>query len=280
MKVRLFESKIIEAGKLKDLQREIQFASMYAKVLKSRGLSVGPPSLNLPKGVYYQAVSAGKVRIGPLKVQKQGNKVVIKDFNAVVEPPLEGEPNHAVAEFNGEIKVYLAYEIGQAIVGVDVGVRRLITVVAIEEKSKRFLAKKFFGESLISEDMARVLSSPQGVTAINEVRKKASSVVKQAVDFIESLDPKVVALEDLREIDNRIAGTLKVIVDELVKELYSRGIKYRVLSASGTSRVCSRCGFRGGELMGSLFVCPKCGFKEDRDVNAATNLALKCYYEC
>ena len=281
MKVQLFESKIVQLGTLGDVVKEVQFASMYARALKGKGLDVGPPSLTLPKGVFYQAVSAGKVRIGPVKVQRTSDgKVLLKDFNAVVEPPIEGEPTHAIIEIDGSPKVLLAYEVGQSIVGVDVGVRRLITVVAVEEKTRRLLAKKFFGESLISEEMLKVLSSPQGVTALNEVRKKAVPVVREAVNFIEGLDPKVVALEDLRDIDNRIAGTLKVVVDELIKELYSRGIKYRVVRAAGTSRICSRCGFRHGELMGSLFVCPKCGFKEDRDVNAATNLALKCYFEC
>ncbi|MGC9105168.1 MAG: transposase [Thermoprotei archaeon] len=279
MKTRLFESRIVSLGELERIRSEVLFAHMYVSSLKSKGLSVGPPPINVPKGVFYQALSSDKVRIGPVEVVKKGEHYVLKGLNAEVEPPIEGEPLHAIAEVGREVKVYLAYPVEQSIVGVDVGVRHLITVVAVD-KSRKVIAKKFFGTGLISEEFAKVVSTAEGLAEINTIRKKVEPVVTSAVDFIENLDPKVVVLENLKHFDNRIALVLRAATDALQRELYRRGIKYRFVNPSGTSRLCSNCGYREGELSGSTFYCPKCGLRIDRDLNAAINLAMRCYYEC
>ncbi|WP_256202579.1 transposase [Sulfuracidifex tepidarius] len=87
-------------------------------------------------------------------------------------------------------------------------------------------------------------------------------------------------MEDLRLYDNKIGRGLKTIQNALETELYKRGIRYRRLEPYNTSKVCSNCGYKKGEVLGSIFVCPACGYKADRDFNAAFNIALRCYYSC
>jgi len=71
---------------------------------------------------------------------------------------------------------------------------------------------------------------------------------------------------------------LRLIQENIESSLYVRGVRYKKRSAFNTSKVCSRCGYRKGEVIGSIFVCPACGLKADRDFNAALNLAIKGYY--
>ena len=279
MKVKLFESKVISKGELERIRNEVLFASMYVASLKRKGLDAGPPPITVPKGVYYQVVSSDVVRIGPVEVVRQGNNYLLKGLNAVVEPPLEGEPVHAIAEVGKEIKVYLAYPVEQSVVGVDVGVRHLFTVVAID-KERRVVAKRYFGENLISEEFARVVSTSEGLGEITTIRKKVEPVVQRAVDFIEGLDPRIVVLENLKGIENRIALVLRIATDSIRQELYRRGLKYRFVNPYRSSRLCSNCGYREGILEGHVFFCPRCGLRIDRDLNAAVNLAMRCYYEC
>ncbi len=98
--------------------------------------------------------------------------------------------------------------------------------------------------------------------------------------FVKDLEPKVVAIEDLREYEGKVGRGLRTLQDMLEKEFYTSGVRFRRLNPYSTSKICSRCGYKKGEVMGSIFVCPSCGYKADRDFNAAYNLALMCYYTC
>ncbi|MBP1357942.1 MAG: transposase, partial [Sulfolobus sp.] len=206
------------------------------------------------------------------------NPYKLKGIDAIVKTDKSEIANYAIIDFTDNIKVYLAYEKPKSIVGVDIGVRHLITVVAI--RNGKVWKTRFWGKELITDEMIKILGEPQGVTEIRNIRAKVKKTITEVVKFLEELNPKVVALEDLRIFENKVGNTLRNIEIELEQQLYNRGIKYKLLDPYNTSKVCSNCGFKKGEVLGPLFVCPACGYKADRDFNAALNLALKCYYTC
>ena len=277
MSEELVEAKIIDYGKLKELYKEIQYVREYSKVLKMSGHDVGPPPKNLPKELYYLALSSNEIKYGPIEVIGN-NPYKLKGFDAVVKSERPEIPRYAIVDFTNDIKVYLAYEKPKSIVGVDIGVRHLITVVAI--RNGKVWKARFWGNDLITDEMIKILGDPQGVSEIKSIRAKVKKIINEVVKFIEVLNPKIVALEDLREFENKIGNALRNIQIELQQQLYARGIRYKLVDPYNTSKVCSNCGFKKGEVMGPLFVCPACGYKADRDFNAALNLALKCYYTC
>ncbi|TRM85007.1 transposase, partial [Sulfolobus sp. F3] len=120
----------------------------------------------------------------------------------------------------------------------------------------------------------------QGVLMLEEFKNKSKKIVYEAINFIENLEPNVVALEDLNSFETKAGKGLRALQSMLESELRKRGIKYKKVDPYNTSKICSKCGYKKGEVMGSIFVCPSCGYKADRDFNAAFNIALKCYYTC
>ncbi|BFH72725.1 zinc ribbon domain-containing protein [Sulfurisphaera javensis] len=277
MNEELVEAKIIEFGKLKDLFKEVQYIRQYSRVLKMKGADVGPPPLGIPRELYYLALTSNEVKYGPIEIIGK-NPYKLKGIDALVKSEREGLPLYAIIDFTNDIKVYLAYEKPKSIVGVDIGVRHLITVVAL--RNGKLWKTRFWGKELITDEMIKILGDPQGITEIKNIRSKVKKVISDIVKFIEDLNPKIVALEDLRIFENKVGNTLRNIEVELEEQLYARGIRYKLIDPYNTSKICSNCGFKRGEVLGPLFVCPACGYKADRDFNAAYNLALKCYYTC
>ena len=277
MSEELVEAKIIDYGKLKELYKEIQYVREYSKILKMSGHDIGPPPKNLSRELYYLALSTNEIKHGPIEVVGN-NPYKLKGIDAIVKSERPEIPKYAIVDFTNGIKVYLAYEKPKSIVGVDIGVRHLITVVAV--RNGKIWKAKFWGSGLITDEMIKILGESQGVVEIKNIRPKVKRTITEVVKFIEDLNPKIVALEDLREFENKVGNALRNIEIELQQQLYSRGIKYKLVDPYNTSKVCSNCGFKRGEVLGSLFVCPACGYKADRDFNAAANLALKCYYTC
>jgi len=273
----LVEAKIIDYGKLRELYKEVQYIREYSKILKMSGHDVGPPPQNVPRELYYLALSSSEIKYGPIEILGN-NPYKLKGIDAIVKSERSEIPNYAIIDFTNNVKVYLAYEKPRSIVGIDIGVRHLITVVAV--RNGKIWKAKFWGKELITDEMIKILGEPQGVTEIKNVRAKVKRTISDVVKFVEDLNPKIVALEDLRIFENKVGNTLRNIEVELQQQLYSRGIKYRLVDPNNTSKVCSNCGFKKGEVLGPLFVCPACGYKADRDFNAAVNLALKCYYTC
>jgi len=273
----LVEAKIIEYGKLRELYKEVQYIREYSKILKMSGHDVGPPPQNVPRELYYLALSSSKIKYGPIEILGN-NPYKLKGIDAIVKSERSETPNYAIIDFTNNVKVYLAYEKPKSIVGVDIGVRHLITVAAV--RNGKIWKAKFWGKELITDEMIKILGEPQGVTEIKNVRAKVKRTISDVVKFIEDLNPKIVALEDLRLFENKVGNMLRNIEIELQQQLYSKGIRYRLVDPYNTSKVCSNCGFKKGEVLGPLFVCPACGYKADRDFNAAVNLALKCYYTC
>lgn len=271
------EAKIIDYGKLKELYKEVKYISQYSKVLKMKGEDVGPPPINVPKELYYLALNSNEIKYGPIEIAGK-NPYKLKGVEAIVKSDRQDIPLYAIVDFSNDIKVYLAFEKPKSIVGVDIGVRHLITVVAI--RNGKLWKARFWGKELITDEMIKILGDPQGVSEIKNIRGKVKRVINDIVKFIEDLNPKIVALEDLRVFDNKVGNALRNIELELEEQLYTKGIRYKLVDPFNTSKICSNCGFKKGEVLGPLFVCPACGFKADRDFNAAYNLALKCYYTC
>ncbi len=272
-KEEIVEAKILDYGKLKTIYSSIQFARAYAKIVKD-----GPPPRDIPRELYYQALQSNEIRYGPLKVINNGNLIKIAEVNALVKSDREGIPLYAIVDFTDGIKVYLAYEKPKTVVGVDIGVRHLFTIVAI--RGTTAWKVRYWGNEVIINEMIKILGDPQGLPELKNIRSKIKGIVDEAVKFIDELEPKVVALEDLKLFEGKAGQALRVVEEMLEERLYNAGIRYRRLSPFNTSKICSKCGYKKGEIMGPLFVCPSCGFKSERDYNAAYNLALQCYYQC
>ncbi|BBG24706.1 zinc ribbon domain-containing protein [Sulfuracidifex tepidarius] len=280
MKEQLIAVKIIDFGKLKTIYQDICYFRAYSTAMrKMEGGKFSPPP-SIPREVISSIQGKGPVRLGPVEVQRVSeNKVRLKDYNTVVEGVVEmGEPLYAIVDMSDGIKVFLAYESKKVVVGIDVGIRHLITIVSLIDG--KLWKVRYFGSDLMKEDFARYLGENQGYSHLQAIRDKVRFQTNEAVRFIEELNPRVVAMEDLRLYDNKIGRGLKTIQNALETELYKRGIRYRRLEPYNTSKVCSNCGYKKGEVLGSIFVCPACGYKADRDFNAAFNIALRCYYSC
>ncbi|AWR94275.1 zinc ribbon domain-containing protein [Acidianus brierleyi] len=275
MKEELVQAKIIDYGKLKSIYNDIFFYKEYSEALRRNGGSLDTPPPSLKKLNFIP----NTYRLGPLKVSCN-NKILKIDFvNALVESEREGLPKYAIIDFSKGIKIYLAYENERPIIGIDVGIRHLFTVASVNSNGK-ICKVRYFGDKEIIQPFIRYLGEEQGVVHLTEIKEKVKGLVHQTIRFIESLDPKIVAIEDLRLYDAKVGKGLRVIQEMLEHEFYNKGIKFKRLDPYNTSRICSHCGYKRGEIMGSIFVCPSCGYKADRDFNAAYNLALKCYYTC
>ncbi|MCI2414231.1 MAG: transposase [Candidatus Aramenus sp.] len=272
MKEEIIEARVLEYGKLKSIYNDIVFFKKYSEILGRSGESVGSPPPSL-RGLQFV-----QNRIGPLKVVVQGRSARLPEVNAVVLLPRDGVPKFALADFSNGIKVYLSYEKESPIVGIDIGLRHLFTVVAITRD--KLYKTRFFGDREVMETFTKYLGEEQGVTHLEEIKVKVRRIVKEATSFVKELEPKVVAIEDLREYEGKVGKGLRVLQDMLEKEFYSNGVRFRRMDPYNTSKLCSHCGYKKGEVMGSIFVCPSCGYKADRDFNAAYNLALMCYYAC
>ncbi|ABP94365.1 MULTISPECIES: zinc ribbon domain-containing protein [Metallosphaera] len=276
MKEHLVEAKIIDYGKLKTIHSDIVYYVSYYKTLEKSGVKTKPsppPSLKDMNVIYT------KPRIGPLKLIGEGPVYKLDKVGAIVSVDFPGTPLYAIVDFEDSIRVYLAYPVEDPIVGIDLGIRHLFTVVAVTKNGKIYKSK-YIGNGSIMETFTKYMSETQGLSYVREIREKVRISLRELMDFLVELSPKIVALEDLRLYDAKIGRGLKLIEDELERELLEKGIRFRRLDPRNTSKVCSQCGYKKGEVMGSLFVCPACGYKVDRDFNAAYNLALKCYYTC
>ncbi|MUN28852.1 zinc ribbon domain-containing protein [Sulfuracidifex metallicus] len=280
MKEQLVSVKVIDFGKLKTIYDDICFFRAYNNAIrKVEGSRLSPPP-SIPREILSSIQGKGPIRLGPIEIQFiNETKIRLKGYNTLVEGvPELGEPLYAIVDMTDGIKVMLAYEGRKVVVGIDVGIRHLITVASLLDG--KLWKVRYFGTDLMKDDFARYLGDNQGYSHLQTIRDKVRRQTIEAVNFIEEMNPKVVAMEDLRLYDNKIGRGLKTIQNALELELYKRGIRYRRLEPYNTSKICSNCGYKKGEILGSIFVCPACGYKADRDFNAAFNIALRCFYTC
>ncbi|QKR00009.1 transposase [Metallosphaera tengchongensis] len=276
MKEKLVEAKIVDYGKLKQIYSDIMYYIEYSKALEKSGVKTKPSP---PPYLKEMNVILSKPRLGPVKLIGDGPSFRLEKLNAVVESEEYGKPIYALVDFTNGIKVFLAYQFDDPIVGIDLGIRHIFTVVAVVRDGKVYKSK-YIGSSGIFDTFTKYMSESQGLSYVAEIKSKVRVAMKELIAFLNEINPKMVALEDLRLYDARIGRGLKIIEDELERELMEKGIRFKRLDPRNTSKVCSHCGYKKGEVLGSIFVCPACGYKVDRDFNAAYNLALKCYYTC
>ncbi|ACP46486.1 transposase IS605 OrfB [Sulfolobus islandicus Y.G.57.14] len=282
MKESLIEAKVIDYGKLKDIQKEIVYYKLYVDALRKKGIKekVDPPP-TLPKSIVTSILTGGIPRDGPLQIEVVDDDMIkIKEYNTLVKIKSDSRPPlYAIVEYTDtDVRVYLAYQENPSIVGVDLGLRHLITIVAL--KDNKPWKVRFFNEPKLMEQFANFLSENQGIIKLEEMKTNARKILYEAVSFIEELEPKIVAMENLEYFETKTGKGLRALQNMLENEIRKRGIRYRKIDPYNTSRVCAKCGYKKGEILGSLFVCPACGYKADRDYNAAYNIALKCYYTC
>lgn len=266
---------IVNYGKLREIYNDIVYLQGYMKALKKLGEERIEPPPHVPRQLFNEIAKGSQPRLGPLKV-KGSIEVLIEELGATVKCPRADRPFHAIVDFSSGIKVMVAFQRERSIVGVDLGVRHIATVLAL--RGTRTWKLRFFDNPHLTSVIHRYTGEPQGQGMQGELRRLVKNETDNITDFISTLFPRVVIIEDLRSVEGRVGTALRIIQDELIKSLYEKGIKFRRMSAFNTSKICSKCGYRKGEVVGSIFVCPACGFRADRDYNAAYNLALKGYF--
>lgn len=275
----LIEASIIDYGNLLRIQQDYLYFRQYYSTLAKKGekVSIFDFRLDLPVKIPF-TMSLNSLRLGPIKVEGV-NPYKLQGISAVVKSPkYDSLPLYAVVEISESIHVYLAYERVKSIVGIDFGIRHIITLVAL--KNKTLWKVRYWDDPKILDLAVKYIGDEQSVENLSIIKNRAEKLVKDVVIFISGLYPKVVAIEDLRDYSEKPGRLLKIIQETLEKELYKHGIKFKALDPSGTSKTCSKCGYKNGFVYGSVFTCPSCGYKADRDFNAAANLAYKCIYLC
>ncbi|BBD73852.1 transposase [Sulfodiicoccus acidiphilus] len=274
----LVESKIVELGKLRKIYSDVQYLRSYLGVLRKSGTPSGlsPPD-GMPKQLFSLVINGAPPRLGPLPIEGN-NPYLVKDLGCMVSTDRKDKPLGAVIDLSQGVKVYLVFERPQTVVGIDIGLRHLITAVAVT--NGRPVKTRMWGDEKLNMEFMRFLGEPQGLARVGGLRQRVEKMLEDVVVYIASWNPKTVALENLRETTGRMGTSLRIVQETLERVMYNHGVKYKRMSPLNTSRICSNCGYRKGELTGSLFQCPVCGYVADRDFNAALNLALKCYYTC
>jgi len=274
----LVEGRIVEYGKLNKIYSDTVYLRDYLKALGKVGNQTGlSPPPGMPKQLFSQIVNGAPPRLGPLPVEGD-NPYLVKELGCKVSTDRGERPLGAIVDLSKGVRVYLVFEKPQTVVGVDVGLRHLVTAVAVS--SGRPVKARMWGDEKLSMEFMRFLGEPQGLSRVSGLRQRVEKMFEEVVVYIASWNPKAVALENLRETTGRMGTSLRILQETLEKVMYNHGVKYRRMSPLNTSRICSNCGYRKGDLVGSLFQCPVCGYVADRDYNAALNLTLKCYYTC
>jgi len=277
MEEELYEAKIISRGKLDKIQSDILYHIVYTSTIKKldeKSKGTGPPNIE----GYPVVIEGGKAKIGPIDIQGN-NPYILKKLDIIVKSDKDGVPKYAIIEVSKQgIKVLLAYDREKSIVGIDFGIRNLVSVVAL--RGLKVWKYRVWSGKEILEEITEFIGAPQSFIELEKVKQYVESLAVEIADYIETLYPKIVAIEDLSGFEGRKGIVLKSIQNTIERSLYSRGLRYKRVNPYATSKICSNCGYKNGEVYGSLFYCPSCGMKADRDYNASVNIALKCYFTC
>jgi transposase len=272
----LIKASVIDAGSINKVINDIMYYIIYEKTLKKISGNIRKQSIKI--GEYSVVIEGDRAIIGPIEISGT-NPYKLKGIGTIVKSDRAEQPKYAIIEISNKgYEVFLAYERQKSIIGVDFGIRNLISVIALRNL-KVWKYRFWKGEEIITE-VTKYIGETQGFVELEKIKKYFKNIIDEVTEYIVSLYPKVVAIEDITEFEGKKGLLLKTLQHTLEAKLYSTGIKYKRINAYGTSRLCSNCGYKNGEVYGALFTCPLCGFKADRDFNAAMNIALKCYYTC
>jgi IS605 OrfB family transposase len=189
----------------------------------------------------------------------------------------------------------------EAIIGVDVGVKRLATVSIINRKGK-VLKQLYLGQDV--GDKQRNISIRR--SKLQSYRDKGSRYARQALrrlrrhekhynttrcwqvahEIVELAERynAFIAIEDLKGLKDARANRkgnrkakrmpyhrLRVALESVAGQ---KGRLVVTVYPRGTSHTCSRCGGKGVRSE-AIFKCPKCGYEANADRNASVNIALR-----
>jgi len=188
-----------------------------------------------------------------------------------------------------------------AVLGVDVGVKRL-AAVSIINREGRILKQLYLGQDVGDRqrdtDLRRSKlrshadkGSRYAKQALRRLRKRESNytttrcwqVVHEIVELAEKYNA-FIAIEDLKHLrdakcnrkGNRKSKRMPYHKFRVALESVA-GQNGRLVVAvypRGTSHICSRCGMKGNRNKG-YFKCPNCGYEANSDRNASVNVAIR-----
>ncbi|MEM4406776.1 MAG: transposase [Candidatus Methanomethylicaceae archaeon] len=198
-------------------------------------------------------------------------------------------------------KQYQIKERYDAVIGVDVGVKRLATVSIISREGK-VLKQLYLGEDVGDRQRDICLrrsilqsyadeGSRYARQALKRLKRKESDytttrcwqVVHEIVKLAEQYNA-FISIEDLNGLINA-KGNRKG--NRKAKRMPYAKLRAALLSVAGqngrlvvavrpigSSHTCSRCGSKGVRN-GAIFECPNCGYEGNADRNASVNIALR-----
>lgn len=158
-----------------------------------------------------------------------------------------------------------------SVVGIDVG---LVNIAAMSTgarvESNLALHERIVGRQALGKSVARLQTQAARNalhTIYNEIVKPLANVETIVVERLDS---------DIGQRGSRKVSRMRKVV-ELLRSRY--GERVREVEPHYTSQECSQCGHRSKESWsyehGRYGQCPICGYSEDRDVNAARNIARR-----
>jgi putative transposase len=182
-------------------------------------------------------------------------------------------------------------------IGIDVGIKHL----AVLSDGKKFINPRAFYHlknllARVQRQMAHKKKDSQrwqkAKLRVQRIHKRIADLRANATHHISTYIAKHydgVAIEDLDVKGMSQNHSLaKSVLDANFSELH-RQLDYKMTWAGGevrrvdrffpSSRMCSTCGFINHELTlaDREWTCCECGTHHDRDINAAVNLAIKCF---
>lgn len=159
------------------------------------------------------------------------------------------------------------------VIGIDAG---LDLIVAMSDGTKvRNPREKEFSERIAGRQS---MGKPVG-----RLQQKAAKHIRHLIynEVVKPLEKtEVIKLEKLNgmigQMGSRKTSSMRLVA-QILKDRYRSRV--REVECSFTSQDCSQCGKRSKESWsyahGRIGSCPYCGYTEDRDVNAARNIAAK-----
>lgn len=320
---------VVSKGTGKDSRFSLQ-ALFYDYIRKKYGLHS-----QIANDLFKDAVSilrnGGEVgRVGvPFNIPRSGKFGITKNGNPVVsfvgigkkiaipiamdgayrrfQSFVEGGYSTTFFRFNGK-RIYVTFkrdiEIREgydAVIGVDVGVKRLATVSIISREGK-ILRQLYLGQDVgdrqrdisIRRSKLRSYADKGSKHAIQKLRKlrgnernyvrtRCYQVAHQIVNLAKEYNA-FISIENLKHLrdargsrkSNRKSkrmpyATFRVALETVAWE---NGILVKTVNPKYTSQKCSRCG-NMGIREGVKFYCPVCGYEGNSDRNASVNIAIR-----
>ena len=162
-----------------------------------------------------------------------------------------------------------------SVVGIDVGLDNIAAIAGdvegrIENERGREYAERIAGRQAQKKDTGRLQQR-----AARHVRHRIFNEIVKPLAAIETI--KVERLpRTIGQMGSSKASSMRKVV-AVLRERY--GDRVREVDPCYTSQDCSQCGHRSKDswsyARGRIGECPVCGHREDRDLNAARNIARK-----